>query len=143
MLHRDPVRTVASSASFSATSRPDSLSSADFDGYYGPMWVDVLGTMVDRLVDYRDRMGDDRFYDLHYRELVGDPVGAVASDLRALRRDAEPGSREPDACAPGRAPARASTARTRTPSPTSDSHETEVRDRFAAYCERFDVEAEP
>ena len=78
VLHRDPARTVASSASLSVTARPDSLSASTPERYWGPMWVDVLGTMVDRLIEHRDRHGDERFLDLHYHELVDDPVGAVA-----------------------------------------------------------------
>ena len=142
VLHRDPIRTVASSASLSANSRPDSLSTADFDGYYGSMWVGVLGTMVDRLLEYRDQMGDDRFHDLHYRELAADPVGAVG---RIYEHFGETVSPE----AGNRMRAHLATH----PKGQYGTHaytladfglrEAEVRERFAAYCERFDVEAEP
>jgi hypothetical protein len=142
VLHRDPARTVASSASLSATSRPDSLSSADFDGYYGSMWVDVLGTMVDRLIEYRGRMGDDRFLDLHYRELAADPVGAAGQIYRhfgeTVSPEAEHRMREHLAAHPkGQYGSHAYTLA------DFGLREAEVRDRFAAYCERFAVEAEP
>ncbi len=141
VLHRDPVRTVASSASLSVTARPDSLSDADFEGYYGPMWVDVLGTMVDRLVEHRDRVGDARFYDLHYRELAADPVAAVSGIYahfgETLSPVAETRMRAHLAAHPkGEHGAHAYTLA------DFGLRETDVRDRFAAYCERFDVEAE-
>jgi hypothetical protein len=142
VLHRDPVRTVASSASLSATSRPDSLSTADFGGYFGRLWLDVLGTMVDRLVDHRDREGDARFCDLHYRDLVADPVGAVRGIYAHFGEELPP-----DAAGLMQAHLAAH------PQGRHGAHrytladfgltETEVRDRFAAYCERFDVEEEP
>lgn len=141
VLHRDPARTVASSASLSANSRPDSLSTADFDGYSGLMWVDVLGTMVDRLIDYRDRRGDDRFCDLHYQELAADPVGAVGGIYQHFGEAMSPAAesrmhRHLAAHPKGEHGAHAYTLA------DFGLRETEVRDRFAAYCERFDVEVE-
>jgi hypothetical protein len=141
VLHRDPIRTVASSASLSVTARPDSLSDADFDGYYGPMWVEVLGTMVDRLIAYRDREGDERFYDLHFRELTADPVGAVSGIYSHFGETLDPAAQ--------------SRMRAHLAAHPKGEHgphaytladfglgEAAVRDRFAAYCERFDVEEE-
>jgi hypothetical protein len=141
VLHRDPVRTVPSSASLSVTARPDSLSTADFTGYWGPLWVDVLGTMVDRLVEHRDRVGDDRFHDLHYRDFVADPVGAVRGiydhfgeelDDVAATRMQEHLDRHP----------RGEHGAHRYTVADFDLDERMVRDRFAAYCARFGVEAE-
>lgn len=142
VLHRDPLRTVASSASLSVTSRPDSLSSADFDGYYGAMWVNELGTMVDRLIEHRGRVGNDRFYDLHYRELVTDPVPAVdgiyAHFGETLSPEAKSRMHSHLAAHPkGKHGAHAYTLA------DFGLNEHDVRDRFAAYCERFDVEVEP
>jgi hypothetical protein len=141
VLHRDPVRTVGSSASLSVTARPDSLSTASFDGYYGQMWVDVLGTMVDRLVEHRDREGDDAFYDLHYRQLAADPVGAVRGIYEHFGETLTP-----------EAETQMRAYLTAHPRGEHGAHDYEladfglsesaVRDRFAAYCERFAVEVE-
>jgi Sulfotransferase family len=141
VLHRDPVRTVASSTSLSVTARPDSLSEARFEGYFGRMWVDVLGTMVDRLVEHRTRCGDSRFFDLHYRELVADPVGAVA---RIYEHFGETLSPEAEASMAAYLAAH--------PRGRHGTHEyaladfgleeITVRDRFAGYTERFGVEVE-
>ncbi|MGZ4689914.1 MAG: sulfotransferase family protein [Acidimicrobiia bacterium] len=141
VLHRDPVRTVASSASLSVTSRPDSLSSADFDGYYGRMWVDVLGTMVDRLVEHRDRHGDDRFFDLHYRELVADPVAAVGRIYAHFDETLSPAAEASMQAHLAAHPKGRHGAHTYTLA-AFGLDETAVRERFAAYCERFGVEAE-
>jgi hypothetical protein len=98
--------------------------------------------MVDRLIEYRDRMGDDRFFDLHYRELAADPVGAAGQIYghfgETVSPEAEHRMREHLAAHPkGQYGAHAYTLA------DFGLRETEVRDRFAAYCERFDVEAEP
>jgi hypothetical protein len=37
-------------------------------------WAEALR----RLLDFRDRAGDDRFFDIGFAELMGDPVASVA-----------------------------------------------------------------
>jgi hypothetical protein len=141
VLHRDPIRTVPSSASLSVTARPDSLSHADFDGYWGPLWVDVLGTMVDRLVEYRDRAGDASFLDVQYRDFVTDPVGTVRTIYAhwgdELSPDAAAGMQQHLASHPqGKHGAHAYTLA------DFGLDERAVRKRFAPYCERFAVRQE-
>lgn len=141
VLHRDPVRTVASSASLSVTARPDSLTDADMEGYWGPVWVNVLGTMVDRLVEHRARCGDEQFLDLHYADLVRDPVAAVSRIYAqfgdALSPEAESLMRAHlDAHPKGKHGAHRYTLA------DFGLKESAVRDRFARYTERFDVERE-
>jgi hypothetical protein len=141
VLHRDPMKTVPSSASLSVTSRPDSLSTADFDGYFGPLWVDVLGTMVDRLVEFRDRNSDDGFVDVHYRDLVRDPVATVDRIYghfgESLSDEAETAMHDHLASHPkGRHGAHTYTL------DDFGLDEQVVRDRFAPYVERFGIEEE-
>jgi hypothetical protein len=141
VLHRDPMRTVPSSASLSVTARPDSLSHADFDGYWGPLWVDVLGTMVDRLIEFRDRNGDASFLDVHYRDFVTDPVGTVRTIYAHWGDDLTPD-----------AAARMQAHLASHPQGKHGAHaytladfgldERAVRERFAPYCERFAVHQE-
>jgi hypothetical protein len=75
--HRDPATCAASTTSlgraFTATfgDRPDAAALAAF-------WTDTLSAMSDGLLGYRRRHGDDRFVDVAYRDLTGDPVGTVA-----------------------------------------------------------------
>jgi hypothetical protein len=139
--HRDPLKTVASSVSLSVTSRPETLTAADIDGYFGPLWLDILSTMVDRMMDYRERIGSDRFYDLHYLDFVADPIRAVQGIYdhfgETLTAEARTAMRQHLA---------------RNPKGQHGSHrytledfglsETEVHDRFARYRERFDIETE-
>jgi hypothetical protein len=135
------VRTVPSSASLSFTARPDSLTHADLDGYWGPVWVDVLGTMVDRLVEHRDRCGDARFFDLHYRDLADDPVGSVA---RIYRHFGETLSPEAEALMQAHLEAHPKGKHGAHQYTLADFGLTEsaVRDRFAAYTDRFGIEEE-
>ena len=78
VLHRDPLRTVASAVSLSTTSIPNAVT-ADLDttDHWGPLWLRMLGEMVDRLADFRKRRPEARIMDLHYAELVADPIAAV------------------------------------------------------------------
>jgi hypothetical protein len=139
--HRDPAKTVPSSISLSTTSRPDSLTSVDLEGYFPRLWFDALGLMTDRLVEYRDREGDERFYDLQFRDLVADPVAEVARVYEhfgdRLSAEAERAMR---------------THLAANPQGRHGSHQyfleqfglraEQVRERFGAYCERFDIEPE-
>lgn len=81
--HRDPVKTVGSSASLSTTSRPETLTLPgaftrdDMFRYFGTMWMESLGLMVDRLIEVRDRIGDGRFYDVEFDRFVVDPIAEV------------------------------------------------------------------
>ncbi len=86
-------------------------------------------------------MGDAQFYDLHYRDLVADPVRAVDGIYRhfgeTLSPDATTRMQQHLASHPkGRHGAHAYTLA------DFGLREPDVRDRFAAYCERFDVEEE-
>jgi hypothetical protein len=137
--HRDPVRTVPSSASLSTTARPETLSdAADLSRYFGRAWLDILGTMVDKMIDFRDRNPSVSVYDLHYRDLARDPVAAVR-DLyahfgEALTDTAAAAMRDHLA---------------RHPRERYGAHRYEpedfgldagaIRARFAAYTRRFDV----
>lgn len=87
--HRDPIKTVGSSASLSVTSRPDSLTTDGFGAndaatYFGRMWLNSLGEMTDRLMEVRDRRGDGSFHDVHFTEFVKDPIATVAAIYEAF-----------------------------------------------------------
>ncbi len=141
VLHRDPVRTVASSASLSVTARPDWLSHSAPESYWGPMWVEVLGTMVDRLVEHRDRCGDERFFDLHYGDLVADPVGAVARIYAHFDETLSPEAEDLMHAHLAAHPKGMHGAHRYTLADFG-LDESAVRDRFAGYTERYDVKAE-
>ena len=142
--HRDPLETVPSSISLSVTARPDSLASAwsgaseSLAAYFARLWVDVLGLMVDRLVEFRDRRPEVAVHDLHYRDLVADPVGAVADIYSHWGDELTP-----------EAARRMHDHLASHPKDRHGAHhysvadfgldDRAVRDRFADYCERFEV----
>lgn len=141
--HRDPLEVVPSSASLSITSRPDSLRrDRDREGmrrYYGRLWLEELGLMTDRLLEFRERRPEVVFHDLPYGELLRDPLGAVRAAYAAF---GEPLSSEAEAAM--RAHLAAS------PKGRHGKHEYaladfglaegEVRERFARYARRFERE---
>jgi len=82
--HRDPAVVIPSVASFTGYMRA-SAAPAAFDGpRFGREWALLEELVLRRGLDVRDGLADadDRIYDLHYAELMGDPVGSVASIYR-------------------------------------------------------------
>jgi hypothetical protein len=75
--HRDPATSVTSAVSFVGTIRR--LSSPLFDpARFGAEWVALEETGLLRAMAARERIADEsRFCDLHYNDLVADPVAAV------------------------------------------------------------------
>lgn len=74
--HRDPVTCVGSASSL-ARSLTGTFSDGDWAMYEGQEWTRILAAMTDRAMAARDRLGDDRFVDVSYTDLVADPVGTV------------------------------------------------------------------
>jgi hypothetical protein len=76
MTHRDPVRVTASVCSLA---RALSKTFTDFDhtSAIATQWPELIAVMIDRVDAFRARDGDKRFHHMRYRDLVGDPVGAV------------------------------------------------------------------
>ena len=73
MTHRDPVRSIASvcslvgGASGFFSSRPDPQ-------YLGRQWTAIVEGQIRRMMDFRDRNGDDRFIDVQHKDLVSSPM---------------------------------------------------------------------
>jgi hypothetical protein len=74
--HRDPVKATASVFSL-VRSLSGTFSDVDHTAYIARHWPGLVSAMLDRVLDFRDREGDERFFDLPYADLVGDPVGSV------------------------------------------------------------------
>ena len=142
--HRDPLETVPSSISLSVTARPDSLTTAWSAGPSRSARTSpgcgstCSGLMVDRLGEFRDRRPDVAVHDLHYRDLVADPLGAVAGIYAHWGEELTPEAEQRmheylDAHPQGRHGAhRYAVVRLR---PRGSRR----ADRFADYCERYDV----
>lgn len=81
--HRDPVTCATSTASM-AEAFSSTFAAPRPPHEFGELWSELLVAMGDELVAFRARHGDDRFLDVAYRDLTGDPVGTVARICDAL-----------------------------------------------------------
>ena len=76
--HRDPVTVVASTFSL-LRSASSTFTETDFTGYLASQVPTLIAAMADRSMDARDRIGDERFFDVFYDDIVRDPVAVVRS----------------------------------------------------------------
>lgn len=78
--HRDPAVVVPSAASLTGYIRAMFTGTID-EPCFGREWATHEELVLLRGLAVRDRIGehDGRFYDLHYRDLMADTVGAIAS----------------------------------------------------------------
>lgn len=74
--HRDPARVVASFCSMIAHGR-GVMSDAVDPEVVGRHWLRKQVRMVTRAMEVRDQLGDRRFVDVQYAELVAEPIAAV------------------------------------------------------------------
>jgi hypothetical protein len=137
MTHRDPVAVVGSLCSL-VRSLTGTFSDVDHDAYINAHWTDVAVELVSRVMAWRDGHGDARFVDVAYQELTSDPIGVVrkiyAHDGTELNADAEAAMRRYLA---------------EHPQGEHGAHQYdagalgldagELRERFAAYRDRFDT----
>ena len=77
--HRDPFKVTGSYLSMNQLSRGQLLPDPDVAGF-APVVLQQLQAHVERPLRARARIGNDRFFDLHYAELLRDPIG----QMRAL-----------------------------------------------------------
>ena len=78
MTHRDPVKTIPSVCSliqtaFSVSQPPEAI---DLHGI-GRFLFEHLQISIGRLMEFRDRHGDERFLDIHHHDFNADPITAV------------------------------------------------------------------
>lgn len=153
--HRDPARVVVSLAHLVSV-LSGLATDGDFRAYVGQRWFHVVGQMIDRELEFRGRTGDQRWIDLPYPGLVADPVAAVGrlygrlgwafddTDGEEGRGDGGDGARS--AAAVGRAArdnARHRFGRHTYRPADFGLDPRQLEERFVAYRERFDIEAEP
>jgi hypothetical protein len=136
--HRDPVKVIGSSVSFVAALR--GMNSPVFDPKrFGAEWTALEELGLHRGLAVRDRVGDDRFLDVHYNDLVADPVAAVTRIYRhfAIPVDYETVHRVRDFSDDN--PQGKHGAHRYTPEQFGFDPE-RIGRRFAAYTERFGIE---
>jgi hypothetical protein len=76
MTHRDPLKTTPSFCSMSYTLQTMQAQAVD-PVELGLHWSKRLAKLMDRLLEARTRIGEDRFLDLRYEDLVADPLEAA------------------------------------------------------------------
>jgi hypothetical protein len=81
--HRDPATTIASFCSMLSHGRGVFSDSVDPEEV-GRDWCRKIRRMLERTMEARRRLPQDRFYDVHYEELLTDPVGTVEKIYRFL-----------------------------------------------------------
>jgi hypothetical protein len=140
MTHRDPAKVIPSACSMWRASM--ALYSSDVDALeLGRTMPEFWARSLRNVIDYRSKNGDDAFYDIAYRDMLGDPIGTVrgmyeafgeaftADAERAMRswiRANPKGRHGAHVYAPGEFGLDAD----------------DIRGTFASYVERFDVPTE-
>ena len=89
MTHRDPTRSVPSYSSFVSSIFPAAEGEHD-PTRVGPEVSNHLRTGMEHAIAARSRIGEDRFLDVHHRQLVTDPMGTVARVYEHLGLDLAP-----------------------------------------------------
>jgi hypothetical protein len=136
--HRDPGTVIPSSVSFVGTLR--AMVSPVFDPKrFGAEWTALEETGLHRALAIRDRVGEDRFADVHYNDLITDPVAEVTRIYRhfGITTDDETVARVRDFA--GENPQGKHGAHRYTPEQFGFDPAL-IRRRFAAYTERFGIE---
>src|SRR5262249_51973413 len=111
---------------------------ADHRAYLIRRWTELSQASIARILDFRARHPERTFFDLHYRDLVADPLGAVRALYAHFGMELSPHA-EP----------RIAAYATPHPQGESGTHRYSldefgldtpgVRARFADYCARFGV----
>jgi hypothetical protein len=137
--HRDPTKVIGSVCSLIHYTR--SWSSDRDDSFeLGTEQLNHWWVAVQRAMEFRDRMGDDRFADVSFADLQSDPLAAMADALEQIGYPLDERSRT------------AVTQWAGTHEPGSQGTHTyqlsdfglepdQIRERFAPYCAAFDVES--
>jgi hypothetical protein len=76
MTHRDPGKVVPSYASLVLSITPPAEGERDLTAF-GRELCDHLRVGMEHAIEQRERLGEDRFLDVHHRDLVDDPKGSI------------------------------------------------------------------
>jgi Sulfotransferase family len=137
MTHRDPVTVVASVCSL-VRSLSGTFSDVDHGAAINERWTRITEVMVDRVMEWRDANGDDRFVDVDYGELVADPVASVQRVYERFGEELSPAANEAmDLYMAEHPPGEHGRHRYRLEELGLDAGA--IDERFARYTERFDL----
>ena len=91
--HRDPYKALGSLCSAQRTGKGSVAGGVVDLEYIGQNSLKQIRAHIDRATAARDRIGDERFFDLHYAELMRDPIGQMQRlyewDAETLTPDVE------------------------------------------------------
>jgi len=140
MTHRDPAKAVPSYASLVSTLFPPAAGERDLRTV-GPRVSEHLRIGMERAIAARERIGEDRFLDVHHRDLVRDPIGCLhrVYDFAGLTLDA---SVERSMVGWTEANTPGSHGTHRYTAEQFGLTAAQVRDDYDFYIRRFDVEVE-
>jgi hypothetical protein len=89
MTHRDPLKTTPSFCSMSYTLQTMQAEQVD-PVELGAHWSKRLARLMDRLLEARARIGEHRFFDVRYEDLIADPLGAGRRIFERTGRELTP-----------------------------------------------------
>jgi hypothetical protein len=141
--HRDPLKVIASTSALAAHLRRMASDAPDITEIAAD-YADDIFVGLDRGIDFRDRdvIPADRIVDVHFSSFMADPIAAVRNVYDALGRhldgETEQAMREFLAAHPGDGGGGGTRYRFADTGLDADV----LRDRAAAYQERFGVESE-
>ncbi|WP_460854197.1 sulfotransferase family protein [Pseudomaricurvus hydrocarbonicus] len=137
MTHRDPVEVVGSCCSLIKNVRMMLSDNVDLHSI-GETMMDTFTLMVERTLAYKEKHGWDAIYDLQYVDVMRDPIGEIKKMYAALD---EPWSATAESAM--------TTYLNNNPKGQFGKHEYNleeygltrqiVRERFADYCQRFNI----
>ena len=134
-LHRDPVTAVTSHCSLVAVLRAIGTDHVDPHSI-GREWPLTWERVLERAVTSRSRLGDDRFIDVRYEDLLADSVGTIRDLYWQLGTALEPNVEAQVREYLGTHPQWARGTHDYSPADFG-LDENALRDRFSAYTARF------
>ncbi len=141
MAHRDPVRCVASTCSLSL-SLSGPFTSVDQHATIAGNWPETLAVMLDRVVDFRERHGDDRFVDFAYQDFLRDPIACVRGIYDRIGREWTPDTERVLQAHAAQKPQNKHGVHSYSLADFGLRREA-LEERMSAYLQRFDVVPEP
>jgi Sulfotransferase family len=138
--HRDPVRSITSVCSLVGSGAVQFTDHSD-DAYLGRQWTVIVEEQLRRMIAFRERVGDECFFDIDHLELVREPLATLERLYDWLGAEITPAARrgfeERIASNP-----KGVYGTHRYDPETYGLRPDEIRERFAFYTERFGVTSE-
>lgn len=141
MTHRDPVEVVGSACSLIRAVRPMFSDEIDLERI-GRDLIETFDRIIERTIAFKEKHGWDAIYDLHYAELMRDPIGQLK---KVYEHFGEPFTPEAEAAMSNYMQQNPQGKHGRHTYSLEDYGLTrgQVRDHFRDYCEKFNIPIRP